>query len=137
MTATEKSIWRGAYDLFEWNREMPDTDQSWTAFITSVTDFANSFSWQDCPLARALAMAVIEAVEGEVKARRAVKEETLRHEGVQLSLFPETSPSAAPAPGTFFPEMAPSIAPASIDMNPVAPSTVLPAPAAHFPGGVP
>ena len=87
MNDKEIAVWRGAYDLFEWNHSMPNTEVSWQDFISSVTAFANEFDWKNCPLAHRLADAVILAVEDEVKLRMA--EESMHP--AQLSFFQEDS----------------------------------------------
>ena len=87
MTETEQAVWRGAYDLFEWNHSMPNTEVCWQDFISSVTAFANEFDWKNCSLAHRLADAVILAVEDEVKLRMA--EESMHP--MQPSLFQEDS----------------------------------------------
>ena len=71
MTAQDRDIWRGAFQLYEWNHTMPSTDANWEIFLSAVSDFATRFDWQSCPLASALAFAVIDAVEAEVRARLA------------------------------------------------------------------
>ena len=87
MNDKETAVWRGAYDLFEWNHSMPNTEANWRDFISSVTAFANEFDWKNCPLAHRLADAVILAVEDEVKLRMA--RETMTP--AQLSFFQEDS----------------------------------------------
>ena len=91
MTDQEKSIWRGAYDLFDWNRDMPNTDQSWRGFITSLTAYANKYDWRECPLSHRLADAVLLAVEDEVKKRIKAEEEAARQLS-QMSFFEEAYP---------------------------------------------
>ena len=71
MTPTEQQIWRGAFDLYEWNHAMPNTEQCWIDFIRSLTDYANRYDWQHCPLTHRLADAILSAVEDEVKIRMA------------------------------------------------------------------
>ena len=87
MTDEERAIWRGAFDLYEWNKDMPDTEDAWTAFIRSLTDFANRHSWQTCPLAHRLFEAVLAAVEDGIRKRR--EEEAARPK--QMSFFGEAS----------------------------------------------
>ena len=67
MTDIDREIWREAFDLYDFNHDMPDTEDSWTHFVKQTAAFASSH--ENSPLARALALALIDAVEGEVKER--------------------------------------------------------------------
>ena len=67
MTDADREIWREAFDLYDFNHEMPDTEDAWTHFVKQTAAFASSH--ENSPLARALALALIDAVEGEVKTR--------------------------------------------------------------------
>ena len=68
MTDADREIWREAFDLYDFNHEMPDTVDAWVYFLQKTAAFASSH--ENSPLARALALALIDAVEGEAKARR-------------------------------------------------------------------
>ena len=70
MTETERSIWRGAFELYERHKNLPDTEEAWRVFIRALTEYANRHSWQTCPLAHRLSEAVLAAVEDEVRGRR-------------------------------------------------------------------
>lgn len=83
MTGVERDMWRGAFDLYDWNHQMPNSQEAWTGFIRSATDFANRFDWKSCPLAYRLMEAVLFAVEDEVKLRQQAE----AAQPVQLSLF--------------------------------------------------
>ena len=67
MTDADREIWREAFDLYDFNHEMPNTEDSWVHFLQKTAAFASSH--ENSPLARALALALIDAVEGEVKER--------------------------------------------------------------------
>ena len=67
MTDSDRDIWREAFVLYDSNHELPDSEDSWTYFIKQTSAFASAH--ENSPLARALALALIDAVEGEVKTR--------------------------------------------------------------------
>ena len=71
MTTQNQRIWRGAYDLYEWNHLMEGTDEDWQRFINGVTQYAYQFDWQHNPLVRALAFGILDAVQDEFKQRKA------------------------------------------------------------------
>ena len=68
MTDADREIWREAFDLYDFNHEMPDTEDAWTHFVKQTAAFASAHPGSH--LARALALALIDAVEGEAKARK-------------------------------------------------------------------
>ena len=68
MKDTDRDIWREAFVLFDSNHEMPDSEDSWVCFIRKTAAFASAHSGSH--LARALALALIDVVEGEAKARK-------------------------------------------------------------------
>ncbi len=68
MTDIDRDIWREAFVLYDSNHEMPDTENSWVYFVKKSAAFASAHPGSH--LARALALALIDAVEGEAKARQ-------------------------------------------------------------------
>ena len=87
MTDSDRDIWREAFSLYDSNHEMPDTEVSWTYFVKQTAAFASAH--ENSPLARALALALIDAVEGEAKARE--KQENLNKPPVQTSFLDHLS----------------------------------------------
>ena len=69
MTEFDREVWRAAYDIYDWNHDMPNTDSNWLALNQSVVDFAEKYSWRDHPLVFALASAVLDCINEEVKRR--------------------------------------------------------------------
>ena len=67
MTDADREIWREAFDLYDFNHDMPVTEDSWVHFLQKTAALASSH--ENSPLARALALALIDAVEGEEKER--------------------------------------------------------------------
>ena len=80
MTDIDRDIWREAFVLYDSNHEMPDSEDSWVHFLQKTAAFASSH--ENSPLARALALALIDAVEGEAKARKKEPVQTSFLEGV-------------------------------------------------------
>ena len=68
MSDMDREIWREAFDLYDSNHEIPDSEDAWVYFIRKTADFASIH--ENSPLARALALALIDAVEGEAGARK-------------------------------------------------------------------
>ena len=80
MTDSDREIWREAFVLYDDNRDLPDTEDSWVYFVRKTAAFAESHNGS--PLARALALALIDAVEGEAKAREKPPVQTSFLDGV-------------------------------------------------------
>ena len=68
MTDMDREIWREAFVLYDSNHEMPDSEDSWVYFVKKTAAFASAHHGSH--LARALALALIDVVEGETKARK-------------------------------------------------------------------
>ena len=80
MTDIDRDIWREAFGLYDSNHEMPDSEDSWVYFVKNTAAFASAHPGSH--LARALALALIDAVEGEAKARKKEPVQTSFLEGV-------------------------------------------------------
>ena len=80
MTDIDRDIWREAFVLYDSNHEMPDSEDSWVSFVKKTAAFASAHPGSH--LARALALALIDAVEGEAKARKKEPVQTSFLEGV-------------------------------------------------------
>ena len=85
MTSEERLIWREAFDLYDWNHELNNTEAAWINFYQTVSDFANRNDWRNSPLVKHLAFALIDAVGEETKIR--LEEE--RRRPAQLSFLEE------------------------------------------------
>ena len=68
MTDMDRELWREAFILYDSNHEMPDSEDAWVYFVRKTAAFASAHPGSS--LARALALALIDAVEGEAKARK-------------------------------------------------------------------
>ena len=68
MKDTDRDIWREAFVLYDSNHEMPDSEDSWVYFVKKTAAYASAHPGSH--LAWALALALIDAVEGEAKARK-------------------------------------------------------------------
>ena len=80
MTDIDRELWREAFVLYDSNHEMPDSEDSWVYFVRKTAAFASAHPGSH--LARALALALIDAVEGEAKARKKEPVQTSFLEGV-------------------------------------------------------
>ena len=68
MTDMDRELWREAFILYDSNHEMPDSEDAWVYFVRETAAYASAHPGSH--LARALALALIDAVEGEAKARK-------------------------------------------------------------------
>ena len=68
MTDIDREIWREAFALYDGNHDMSDSEDAWVYFVRKTAAFASAHPGSH--LARALALALIDAVEGEAKARK-------------------------------------------------------------------
>ena len=68
MTDMDREIWREAFVLYDSNHEMPDSEDAWVYFVRKTAALASAHPGSS--LARALALALIDAVEGEAKTRK-------------------------------------------------------------------
>jgi len=68
MTDIDRDIWREAFVLYDSNHEMPDSEDSWVYFVKKTAAYASAHPGSH--LARALALALIDAAEGEAKAEK-------------------------------------------------------------------
>ncbi|MBQ6506654.1 MAG: hypothetical protein IJI08_04925 [Clostridia bacterium] len=80
MTDMDRELWREAFILYDSNHEMPDSEDAWVYFVRKTAAFASAHPGSH--LARALALALIDAVEGEAKARKKKPVQTSFLEGV-------------------------------------------------------
>lgn len=69
MAESDRLVWREAFDLYDWNHGLNNTEAAWIHFYQSVSDFANRNDWRNRPLVKHLAFALIDAVGEEVKIR--------------------------------------------------------------------
>ncbi len=67
MTDMDREIWREAFALYDGNLDMPDSEDAWIYFVRKTAAYASAHPGSH--LARALALALIDAVEGEAKER--------------------------------------------------------------------
>ena len=87
MTDEENTMWREAYDIYDFNRNLPNSEECWLGFCSSVAKFAERHSWRTDSLAYALSFALFEAVEREVKKRMAAEKEYRRTHPEQISFL--------------------------------------------------
>ena len=78
MTDIDREIWREAFVLYDGNHDMSDSEDAWVYFVRKTVAFASAHPGSH--LARALAL--IDAVEGEAKARNKEPVQTSFLEGL-------------------------------------------------------
>ena len=87
MTNEDRQVWRDAYDLYDWNHLMANTEANWAAFMSALQKFAENNQWQSRPLVRALVFGVYDAIDGEIKQREAAAREAQEKQNQQLSFL--------------------------------------------------